>query len=80
MQAEEVRQAISLIEKEINESGASMANLRANIRVRKLQRDIAATEAEISAYDMEEAARAKRIFQEKYQAEKQKETELQSKV
>lgn len=79
-QLEAARTTIGGIEKEIHESGASMANLRENIRVRKLVKDIATTQAQIDTYDMEEAAKAKRIFQEKYQKEKDRETEMQSKV
>jgi DNA repair protein RAD50 len=77
---ERVREAIAKIDKEINESGASVANLRENIRVRRLIRDIKAAQAEIDSYDMEEAAKARRTFKEKYQGEKDKETEMQSKV
>ena len=61
------------IDKEINESGASMANLRENIRVRKLVRAIEATQTEIDSFDMEEAAKARRTFKEKYDGEKERE-------
>lgn len=57
-----------------------MSNLRNNLRVRKLTRDIIETQSEIDSYDMEEAARAKRVFQERYKVEKDRETEMQSKV
>lgn len=57
-----------------------MANLRENLRVRKLVKDIAATAEEIATYDMEEAAKARRNFQEKYNVEKEKETQKQSDV
>jgi DNA repair protein RAD50 len=77
---ERARENIVKIDKEINESGASVASLRENIRVRRLIRDIAATQAEIDSLDVEEAARSRRNFQEKYNVEKQKETELQGKV
>ena len=77
---ENVRNSVAAIDKEINESGASMANLRENIRVRKLAREIVATQAEIDSHDMEEAAKSRRNFQEKYKVEKQKESEMQSKV
>ncbi|EPT05284.1 hypothetical protein FOMPIDRAFT_148443 [Fomitopsis schrenkii] len=73
-----VRDNIRLIDKEIGESSASMSNLRENLRIRRLRQDIAATQAEIDAIDLEEAAKAKRIFEEKYNIEKQKETQLQS--
>lgn len=77
---ETVRASVQAFEKEISDAGAAMANLRENIRVRKLQNDIIAIVAEIGTYDMEEAARAKRNFQEKYSLEKEKETQMQSKV
>lgn len=77
---EEVREAIAKLDKEINESGASVSNLRENIRLRKLVRDIAITQEEIDSYDMEEAAKAKRKFEEQYNVKKALESELQSKV
>lgn len=80
LKLEQIRVSIAGIEKEINEAGATIANLRENIRVRKLMKDLAATTAELDAIDMEEAAKAKRIWTEKWNVEKQKETDLQSKV
>lgn len=77
---EKVREVIAKIGKEISQSDASIANLRENIRVRRLIRDIKKTQMEIDAYDMEEAAKAKRTFSEKYQTEKDKEAALQGKV
>lgn len=77
---EEARAKLAKINKEIDESGASMANLRDNIRARMLVKKIAVIQEEIDQFDLEEAARAKRNFEEKYQVEKEKETELQVKV
>ena len=77
---ESTRSTIGIIDKEVNESNASMTNLRENIRVRKLAKEIEATQAEINAMDMEEAAKARRQFDVKYNLEKQRETEMQSKV
>ncbi|KAF9013278.1 hypothetical protein BDQ17DRAFT_1386857 [Cyathus striatus] len=77
-QIENCREVIGRIDKEINESGASIANLRENIRVRKLAKDITDTVAEIGTHDMEEAARARRNFQEKFQPAKEKESRLQT--
>ena len=57
-----------------------MTNLRENIRVRKLGKEIDVTQAEIDAMDMEQAAKARRQFDQKYNVEKQRETEMQSKV
>ncbi|KII86927.1 hypothetical protein PLICRDRAFT_665598 [Plicaturopsis crispa FD-325 SS-3] len=75
---ENTRNVIAKIEKEINEAGASQANLRENIRIRKLGRDIKATEEEINSYDMDEAAKSRRNFEDKYHIEKAKETDMQS--
>lgn len=77
---ESVRDMIAVIDKEVNESNASMTNLRENIRVRKLAKEIDATQTEIDAMDMEQAAKARRQFDQKYNLEKQRETEMQSKV
>ena len=77
---ESARDTIAVIDKEVNESNASMTNLRENIRVRKLAKEIDATQAEIDGMDMEQAAKARRQFDQKYNLEKQRETEMQSKV
>ncbi|KAG5648426.1 hypothetical protein DXG03_005000 [Asterophora parasitica] len=70
------RETIKAIDKEINASGASVANLRDNIRVRKLAKEIVDTQAEIDSYDVEEAAKAKRNFEDKYGKAKEKENQL----
>ena len=74
------RIVLSGIEKEINESNATIANLRNNIRALKLVKDIADTQAEIDSYDLDEAAESKRLFDEQYPIAEGRETELQSKV
>ena len=48
--------------------------------MRKLAKEIDVTQAEIDAMDMEQAAKARRQFDQKYNLEKQRETEMQSKV
>ncbi|THH19195.1 hypothetical protein EW146_g1924 [Bondarzewia mesenterica] len=75
---ERVRESITLIEKEINEGGALQARIRDNLFMRDLADKISETQTEIDSMDMEEAAKAKRNFEEKYPVEKQKETEMQS--
>ncbi|KAG2001813.1 RAD50 [Coprinopsis cinerea AmutBmut pab1-1] len=70
------REAIKVIEKEINEAGASQTNLRENIRVRKLQKEILEIQAEIESYDVEEAAKARRNFQDQWEKRKEKEERL----
>lgn len=77
---EKVRAAVYQIDKEISDADNTMSNIRNNLRVRKLAKDITEAQTEIDSYDMEEAARAKRLFQERYKIEKDKETDMQSKV
>ena len=77
---EQIRKKIAHLDKEINEGGAALTNLRENRRIRKLQSDIQQTQDAIDSCDLEEAAKAKRNFEEKYQPEKDKENEMQQKV
>ena len=53
-EVEALRASVQGFEKEISDAGAAMANLRENIRVRKLMRDIETTTAEIESLDMED--------------------------
>ncbi|KAJ3995719.1 P-loop containing nucleoside triphosphate hydrolase protein [Lentinula boryana] len=76
---EEAREKISKIDKEISESGSSLSNLRENIRLRKLVKQIQEAQAEIDSYDMEEAAKAKRTFEAKWKIAKDKEEDLKQK-
>ncbi|KAG9312669.1 hypothetical protein JVU11DRAFT_7085 [Chiua virens] len=65
-----VRETVVKIDREINESGSLISRSRDNIQ---------ATQAGIDSHDMEGAAKAKRQFEDRYQAEKQRETEMRSK-
>lgn len=75
-----IRENKSRMEKEIHESDSFLANLRENERIRKLRKDIAANKEKISAFDMEEAAKARRQFDERYAAEKKREGDLEAEV
>lgn len=77
---EAARESIAAIDKEINSSGNFVANLRENIRLRKLTRDVADTQSEIDKYDMEEVAKAKRNFEQQYGVSKAKQEDLQAAV
>lgn len=68
------------LDKEINEGGAALTNLRENRRLRKLQSNIQATQKEIDSFDIEGASKARRNFDEKYQPEKDRENEMQQTV
>ena len=80
LKLEQIRAKLGEIEREINEAAVTMSSLRENQRYRRIKRDLAAVETELDAIDMEEAAKAKRIWTDKWTVEKQKETDLQNKV
>ena len=77
---EQVRAEIALINKEIDEGGAVQANIRDNLFMRDLVRSINQTQKEIDALDMEEAAKARRNFDEQYPKQLERETNMQSNV
>lgn len=76
----DIRDVMTDIQKEINESGASVANLRDNIRARRLLKQINEVQTEIDSHDMEEMAKARRNFDEKYKLAKEKEDNLRVEV
>ncbi|THU87035.1 hypothetical protein K435DRAFT_867671 [Dendrothele bispora CBS 962.96] len=76
---EDCRKRIGEIDKEINEGGSYLSNIRENQRVRRLEKQITETQDEIDTYDMEEAAKARRQFKEKWEPGKARETALHTK-
>ena len=68
------------LEKEMNDGGAYLVKLHQNRRLRKTKREIEEVEEQISKMDMEEAFKARRNFDDKFRAEKERETQLHSKV
>ena len=79
-QIEEIRKTKSEMEKQIHESDSFLSNLRDNERMRKLRRSIAENKEKIDAFDMEEAAKARRQFDEKYAVEKKREGDMEAEV
>jgi len=77
---EACRTSIKQIEREISESGASNTNLRENIRVRKLKKDILEIQAQIDQFDVEEAARARRNFNAQWEKRNEEQSQLNTKV
>lgn len=77
---EEIRNALDEINKELHESQALALTIAANERIRRTRREIAAIKGKIEAFDMEEAARARRQFDTKYLAEKRREADLEAEV
>ena len=76
----EARKTVSGIERDVAGADAKRANLQENIRVRQYARQIEETQKKIDEFDMEEASRARRNFEEKYSIEKEKETKLHASV
>ncbi|KAK7056765.1 DNA repair protein rad50 [Paramarasmius palmivorus] len=71
------RKEIEAIDKAISDSDLHQANLRNNVRVRKLEQQIKDTEAAIQQYDMDEAAKARRTFEDQWPKVKKEEDRLQ---
>jgi DNA repair protein RAD50 len=71
---------VAEIDKEVHESGATVANLRGNLRARGLTKEIAETEREIKSHDLEEAAASREKFEKQYAAAKEQETKLHTAV
>lgn len=77
---EEIRELVSKCEKEIHESDSFLTNLRENERLRRLRKSIDENKVKIDAFDMEEAARARRQFDDKYAVEKKREGDMEAEV
>jgi DNA repair protein RAD50 len=77
---QELRDEVAEIDKEIHESGATLAKFRDNLSLRKMKQDVESIQAEIEQHDLEQAGAAKAQFEERYQIEKDKENKLRSKV
>ena len=73
---EDCRTNIKGIEKEISDAGASNANLRENIRIRKLRSSIAEWEKKILESNVAEAAKAKQEFEKLWPRMKEHEGKL----
>ena len=79
----EVERLRTLVQKQDNDvsaAGADLANLRENLRLRKLQREIQETKDLIRSLKLEEASKAKEQFEEKWEKAKAAENEAQSRV
>ncbi|KAG8700814.1 DNA repair protein rad50, partial [Ceratobasidium sp. 395] len=74
-----LREEVANMDREIHESGATLARFRDNLSLRKLKQEIEGLQAEIDEHDLEQAGSAKAQFEEKYQVEKEKENKLRSK-
>jgi DNA repair protein RAD50 len=75
-----LREEVAAIDREIHESGATLAKFRDNLNLRKMKQEIEDLQTEIDQHDLEQAGSAKAQFEEKYQVEKDKENKLRSKV
>ncbi|KAJ3521830.1 hypothetical protein NMY22_g12151 [Coprinellus aureogranulatus] len=73
---EDCRSRIKAVEKQISDAGASNANLRENIRIRKLRANIAKWENEMKSLDVVEAAKARQNFDDNWPKMKDRENQL----
>lgn len=79
----EIERLRALVQKQdvdVSAAGADLANLRENLRLRKLQREIQETKDVIKALKLEEASKAKEQFEEKWGKAKAAENEAQARV
>jgi DNA repair protein RAD50 len=77
---EACRTKIKGVEKEISDAGASNANLRENIRIRKLRKSIEEWEKKIAGSDVVGAADAKLKFEKQWPKMKDHEARLNTEV
>lgn len=71
---------MAAVQKDIDQGGARLSNLRDNLRLRRLRRRIEKTEAEIAALPMEEAAKSKQTFDTQWEARCRRENDIKAKV
>ncbi|CAE6462927.1 unnamed protein product [Rhizoctonia solani] len=74
-----LREEVAEIDREIHESGATLAKFRDNLSLRRMKQEIEELQTEIDQHDLEQAGAAKAQFEERYQIEKEKENKLRSK-
>lgn len=65
---------------EVSSANTTLSNLKDNIRLRKINREIQAVETEKAGLDLEEASRARQEFDEKYLPKKAAEEEANRQV
>jgi DNA repair protein RAD50 len=80
LEVENIREAIRVIDRDINRGGSMQAALRENARFRKLKRDVGKIDRDIGELDIEEAAKAKRNFETKWSQAQQRATDLMNAV
>ena len=79
-EVERFRALVQKQDNDVNAAGADLANLRENLRLRKLQREIQETKDVIKSLKLEEASKAKEQFEEKWGKAKAAENEAQARV
>jgi DNA repair protein RAD50 len=77
---EATQRRIAAIEKQISESAVVMSNIRENLKARKLQKEFKEVEEKLAELDMEEAYKARRIFDAKIKSSKEQESKYQGEV
>src|SRR6201999_1647792 len=68
---EELRKGIQDLYKELNESGSTAANIRENLRIRKLRTDLREVQTEMDSLNLEAAGQAREDYEETYKDAKE---------
>ena len=79
-EVEHIRTSKHAMEKEIAESGSFNSKIRDNVRIRDMRKEIKRIQEKIESFDLEEAAKARRHFDSKYNIEKKRESDMESEV
>jgi len=79
-EVERLRDLVQKQDNDVSAAGADLANLRENLRLKKLQREIQETKDVIKSLKLEEASKAKEQFEEKWGKAKAAENEAQARV
>jgi DNA repair protein RAD50 len=77
---EELRAGVQELDKELNESGSTNANIRENLRIRKIRSDLGDIKTSMDALNLEAAGQARQDYERTYKEAKEREVQVQSKV
>lgn len=77
---EELRVGIQELDRELSESGATAANFRENIRLRKIKADLKENQNSMDKLDLDAAGQARQDYERTYKDSKEQEVQAQSKV
>lgn len=77
---EELRIGIQELDRELSESGTTAANIRENMRIRKIKADLKETQNSMEKLDLDAAGQARQDYERTFKDSKEQEVQAQSKV